>query len=195
MKSNYTNILLAGGLILMAAVTRIAGYEMGIYNLASVAALGLFSGNVLKDKKLAYLLPLLAMFIADAYIQYMHVVYGNSMKGFYDISQFFVYGAMVVITFLGTRMKDRKALRIAGYSIAGSLVFFVLSNFGTFLTGLWGLNIEGLTTTYLMALPFYTKEGTQFFFNTFLGDMVFSGILFGAYAILKQAVESKVAKA
>ncbi|HYC28467.1 MAG TPA: DUF6580 family putative transport protein, partial [Chitinophagaceae bacterium] len=116
MKRNYTNILLAGGLILMAAITRIAGYEMGVYNLASVAALGLFSGNVLKDKKLAYLLPLLAMFTADAYIQYMHVAFGRSMKGFYDISQFFVYGAMVIITFMGTKMKDRKVLRIAGYS-------------------------------------------------------------------------------
>src|SRR5690606_16358310 len=159
--SNYTNIMLAGGLILMAAVTRIAGYEMGVYNLASVAALGLFSGNVLKDKKMAYLLPLLAMFVADAYIQYMHVAFGRPMKGFYDISQFFVYGAMAIITFMGTKMKDRKVLTIAGYSVAGSLVFFVLSNFGTFLTGLWGLSIDGLVTTYLMALPFYTKEGTQ----------------------------------
>ena len=46
-----------------------------------------------------------------------------------------------------------------------------------------------------MALPFYTKEGSSFFFNTFIGDLVFSGLLFGSYALLKNALESKAVKA
>lgn len=190
MKNNRTNILLAAGLILLAVAARIVNYELHIYNLAPVAALGLFSGSVVNNKRMAYLLPLLAMFISDAYIQFF-----TPMKGFYDISQFFVYGAMALITFLGTTMKSHKPLRIAGYSIAGSAIFFILSNFGTFLTGYWGLNMDGFVTTYLMALPFYTKEGTNFFFNTFIGDLVFSGLLFGAYAVLKQAISGKVARA
>ncbi len=190
MKRNYTNILLAGGLILMAVAARIVNYELAIYNLAPVAALGLFSGAIVNNKKAAYLLPLLAMFISDAYIQLF-----TPMKGFYDISQFFVYGAMAIITFMGTTMKNHKPLRIAGYSVAGSFVFFVLSNFGTFLTGYWGLDMNGFVTTYLMALPFYTKEGSSFFFNTFIGDLVFSGLLFGGYALLKNALESKAVKA
>jgi len=190
MKNNRTNILLAGGLILLAVVARIVNHELHIYHLAPVAALGLFSGSVVNNKKVAYMLPLLAMFISDAYIQLF-----TTMQGFYDISQFFVYGAMAIITFLGTTMKNRKALRVAGYSIAGSAIFFILSNFGTFLTGYWGLDINGLVTTYLMALPFYSAEGSKFFFNTFIGDLAFSGMLFGAYAILKQAVEGKMVKA
>lgn len=190
MKRNYTNILLAGTLILLAVVARILNYEMKIYNLAPVAALGLFAGAVLKNKKLSYLFALIAMFLSDIYIELF-----TPMKGFYDISQFFVYGSMLIITFLGTTMKNTKPLRVAGYSIAGSAIFFILSNFGTFLTGLWGLNFEGLVTTYLMAIPFYTEFGTQAFFNTFIGDLVFSGVLFGAYAVLQQATESKLAKA
>lgn len=187
---NYKNILLASGLILMAVAFRIMNYELHIYNLAPVAALGLFSGSVVKNKKLSYLLPLLAMFISDAYIQWF-----TPMKGFYDISQFFVYGSMIIITFMGTTMKNRKPLKIAGYSLAGSAIFWILSNFGTFLTGLWGLNMEGFITTYLMAIPFYSDFGTQAFFNTFIGDLVFSGALFGAYAILQQVVQGKVARA
>lgn len=190
MKKNYSNILLAGGLILLAVTARIMNYEMNIYNLAPVAALGLFSGSVIKNKKFSYLFALLAMFISDIYIELF-----TPMKGFYDISQFFVYGAMALITFMGTTMKNRKALRIAGYSIAGSAVFFILSNFGTFLTGYWGTGIEGLTTTYLMALPFYTKAGSEFFFNSFIGDLVFSGLLFGAYAMLQNALTNKMQKA
>ena len=174
----------------MAVVVRIVNYELHIYNLAPVAAIGLFSGAILKNKKAAYLLPLLAMFVSDTYIQFF-----TPMKGFYDISQFFVYGAMAIITFLGTTMKNQRPLRVAGYSIAGSAIFFILSNFGTFLTGYWGLDFQGLVTTYLMAIPFYTKEGTSFFANTFVGDLVFSGLLFGAFAVLKNAVTGKVARA
>lgn len=190
MKRNYTNILLAGGLILLAVVARILNYEMKVYNLAPVAALGLFAGSVLKNKKVSYLFALLAMFVSDIYIELF-----TPMKGFYDISQFFVYGSMVLITFMGTKLTNRKPLKIAGYSIAGSAIFFILSNFGTFLTGLWGLSFEGLVTTYLMAIPFYTEFGTQAFFNTFIGDLVFSGALFGAYAVLQQALNTKTAQA
>lgn len=187
---NNRNILLVAGIILLAVVIRIVNRELHIYNLAPVAALGLFSGATLKNKRVAYLLPLLAMFISDAYIHFF-----TPMQGFYDISQFFVYGAMALITFMGTTMKSQKPLNIAGYSIAGSTIFFVLSNFGTFLTGYWGLDMNGFITTYLMALPFYTTEGTNFFFNSFVGDLVFSGLLFGAYAVLKPATQGTLAKA
>ncbi|MCB9064507.1 MAG: hypothetical protein H6551_05110 [Chitinophagales bacterium] len=182
MKRNYTNILLAGGLILLAVVARIVNHEMDIYNLAPVAAIGLFAGSVLEDKRFAYLLPLLAMFISDAYIEIF-----SKWDGFYGISQYFVYGGLIIATLLGTTMKNRKPLRIAGYSIAGSAIFFVLSNFGTFLTGYWGTGIEGLTATYIAAIPFAK--------NTFLGDLMFSGMLFGAFALLENALYGKMQKA
>lgn len=182
MKRNYTNILLAGGLILLAVTARIVNHEMGIYNLAPVAALGLFAGSVLNNKKYAYLFALLAMFISDVYIEVF-----TPMSGFYDISQFFVYGSMAIATLLGTTMKNRKVLTIAGYSVAGSAIFFILSNFGTFLTGYWGTGIEGLTTTYIAAIPFAK--------NTFIGDLVFSGMLFGAFALLQNALYGKLQKA
>lgn len=182
MKRNYTNIILAGGLILMAAISRIVNYEMGLWNLAPVAALGLFAGAVLNNKRYAYLFALLAMFISDAYIEFF-----TPMSGFYDISQFFVYGSMVIATFMGTTMKNKKALTVAGYSIGGSAIFFILSNFGTYLTGYWGYGIDGLTKTYVMAIPFAK--------HTFLGDLLFSGILFGGYALLQNALYSKMEKA
>lgn len=166
----------------MAVVARIVNFEAGIYNLAPVAALGLFAGSVLNDKKFAYLFALLAMFISDAYIQFF-----TPLQGFYDISQFFVYGSMMIATFMGTTMKNRKALTVAGYSVTGSAIFFILSNFGTYLTGLWGFGIDGLVTTYTMAIPFAK--------NTFLGDLVFSGILFGVYALLQNAFYNKMEKA
>ncbi len=179
MKRN--NILIAGGLILIAAIARIVNYEVEVYNLAPVAALGLFAGSVLNNKRVAYLFTILAMLISDVYIEFF-----TSMSGFYDISQFFVYGSLILVTLMGTTLKKHNPLKIAGYSITGSAIFFILSNFGTYLTGYWGYGIEGLITTYTAAIPFAK--------NTFISDLLFSGLLFGAYTLLQHTLTNKAVK-
>lgn len=197
MKRNQINIILAVGLLVLAITARIVNHEMHVYNFAPVAALGLFCGAVMKDKRLAFMFTILAQLVSDVYIELF-----TAWDGFYGIEQYFTYGGMVLVTLLGTRMGKIKALKVFGYSIAGSAIFFILSNFGVWMSiqlGVdlygYGKGLSGLGTTYLMALPFYTKYGTELFFNTFVGDLVFSGVLFGAYAVLQQTFNSKVAKA
>ena len=182
------NILLAIALIVLTAAFRIANAELHFWNLAPVAALGLFSGAVLKDKRLAFLLPLLATLASDIYFQFF-----TNTPGFYGVNQAFVYGAMLLITLMGTKMGEPKALKIAGFSIAGSLIFFILSNFGMWAQQIatppaqriYSADLSGLGQTFLMALPFYSGFGTSAFFNALIGDLLFCGILFGAYAVLK----------
>lgn len=198
MKRNYTNILLAAGLLILAIAARIINHEMHIYNFAPVAALGLFCGAVMKDKRLAFMFTILAQLVSDVYIELF-----TTWDGFYGIEQYFTYGGMMLVTLLGTRMGKIKALKVLGYSIAGSAIFFIVSNFGVWVSiqlGVdlygYGKGLSGLATTYLMALPFYSKYGTELFFNTFIGDIIFSGALFGAYVVLQDALKSKsVAKA
>ena len=51
--------------------------------------------------------------------------------------------------------------------LLGSLVFFIVSNFGVWLTGsFYEPNINGLITCYTMAIPFFT--------NTLLSTMIFA---------------------
>jgi len=190
MKNNKTSILLATGLILMAGAARIMNHEMHLYNLAPVGALGLFSGAVLKDKRYAYLLPMLALLIGDIYIQLF-----TSWQGFYGISQLCVYVAMMVVTLLGTKMGQPRSLKVMGYSIAGSVIFFLISNFGVWLNielshvdpMHYGRGFGGLITTYVMGIPFFKY--------TFAGDLAGSVILFGAYYLLQQAFSNKLQKA
>lgn len=183
MKNNRINILLAVGLVLMAGVARIANHEMNLYNLAPVGALGLFSGAVLKNKRYAYLLPMLALLIGDIYIQLF-----TRWAGFYGISQLFVYGAMMLVTLLGTKMGQPRSFKVLGFSVAGSMVFFLVSNFGVWLDPAmpYSKNLSGLMSTYEMGLPFYK--------NTFAGDLAGSVILFGAYYLLQLAVSNKMQK-
>jgi hypothetical protein len=182
MKRNYTNIALAAGLILVAALARIVNREMGMFNLAPVAAVGLFSGAVIKDKRLSYLMPLLAMFIADVYFQLF-----TKVQGFYGQEQWFVYGGMVLVTLLGTFLKNRNALNVLAFSLAGSGLFFLVSNFGSYLSGMYGQGFNAMVTTYTMAIPFFK--------NTVASDLVWNTVLFGVYFLAQRSLEAKAQKA
>lgn len=185
MKQNKINIILAVGLILMAATARIVNHELHLYNLAPVAAIGLFGGAVLQNKRFALILPLLALFIADLYIELFPS--SATMRGFYGIEQLFVYGGMLLVSLLGTTMKKPAATTIMGYSISGSLLFFAISNLGSYITGMYGFGWNGFVTTYIMALPFLK--------NTLFSDLIGNGILFGGYFLLQQAFKANLQKA
>jgi hypothetical protein len=166
-------------LVVAAVMSRIINAETHWYNFGPMVAISIFSGAILKNKSYAYLLPLAAYFVSDLYLEVAHGA------GFYGISQFFVYGGMALVVLLGTAMRKQNVARVLGFSIGGSLLFWIVSNFGVFLGGYWGTGLDGLATTYLMALPFYSTQGSELFLNAFVGDLLFSGILFGAYALLK----------
>ena len=178
-QQNKTQYAVATILVLFAVLTRVLSAEFSFWNFAGLGAISLFSGAIFKNKPFAFLLPLVAFLLSDLYLEF------KNGTGFYDASQFFVYGAMLLIVWLGAKMKQRKPLTILGFSVAASLVFFVVSNFGVWVAGFFPSNfsmypttIEGLVQCFTMALPFYK--------NTFASDVLFSGVLFGAYALLAQ---------
>lgn len=188
MKRNHTT-LLAIGLIVMGAAARIINHESHLFNLAPVAAIGLFSGAVIKDKRISYIIPLLCMLFADLYIELF-----TTWSGFYGIEQLFVYAPLALITYLGTRMKSVNSaapkaysLNVLGYAVSSSMIFFIVSNFGSFLSGMYGFGVKGLLTTYVAAIPFYQ--------NTLASDIIGSGLLFGAYFLVQRSLTAQAQKA
>jgi len=183
MKQNNNTILLCTALILAAVFSRIVFAETGWYNLAPLVAISIFSGAILKNKSYAFIIPLAAYLLSDVYMQVAHGT------GFYGISQFFVYGAMALVVLLGSKMNKIQPLRVLGFTIGGSLLFWLISNFGVFAEGYYGYSANGLAQTFLAAIPFYKNEfSTKLFFNPIIGNVVTSGILFAAYAVLKNRV-------
>ncbi len=184
MNKQTTKILLVAAVLLITVTMRILNIELHIYNLIPIAALGIFSGSVLKNKYQAYLIPLLAMLLSD-----IGIALFTHMQGFYGISQFVNYGALVLVTFVGTYLAKRSVVNIAGFTIGGSMIFFLLSNVGTFLTGYYGYSFEGFVTCFTMAIPFYKNEmANTFFLNSFMGDLCFSYLAFGIYFLAKQKI-------
>lgn len=190
MKKQNNHILIVVMLVMITAFFRVVNAEFHFYNMVPVAALGLFSGSILKNKRTAYLIPLLAMLLSD-----IGLAVHTNVQGFYGISQVVNYFALALVTFMGTFLIKRNALNILGFTLSGSIVFFLLSNLGTFLGGYYGYSVQGFIECFTMAIPFYKSEmANTFFLNSVLGDLCFSAVAFGiAYLVTLQKPRIKVA--
>lgn len=173
------------GLIILLIISAALSRLISPYNFSPLVAIALFGGSLFQKKWQAYVIPLAAYLLSDFAFTLMGKV------GFYGISQFFVYGAMILVTALGTTLRQPKALKVLGYSLTGSAIFWIVSNFGVWVGSQIPQAIEyepGLTLgmTYLRALPFYNHFSNTLFLNAFLGDLLYSGLLFGVYALLQK---------
>lgn len=172
-------------MILLAALSRLIASHYSLYNLSPLVAIALFGGSQFRDKGKAYLIPVAAYFVSDL------AFYLIGKTGFYGVSQFFVYGAILVVTALGTTLHHPKAIKVLGYSLTGSALFWIISNFGVWIGSKIPGSIEfepGLTLgmTYLRALPFYNNISTEMFRNAFGGDLLYSAVLFGIFALIQK---------
>ena len=116
-------------------------------NFSPVTAIALFGGLNFSDKRIAFSIPLIVLFLSD-------LILGIS------VINLFVYTGFLTIVFLGTKIKSIKF----GNIILSSFIFFLISNFGVWIIG-YPKNIEGLILCYTMAIPFfgYSIAGDLFF--------------------------------
>lgn len=155
------------------------------YNFAPVGAMALFAGARLKNKYLAFLVPLTAMLLSDIALEI------RNGYGFHD-TMWAVYGCFLLTVFLGMSIRNKKGfMPVVSTSLASSMIFFLVTNFAVWLNGSYGLTISGLITCYEAAVPFYRNELFPLsspMMNTILGDLFYNGILFGSLALAKSRI-------
>ncbi len=175
LKKENQQIILVALIVIATAILRVFNASAHIYHLVPLAAIGVFSGSILSNKRMSYIIPIAAMFLSD-----LGIATVTHMPAFYGISQLVNYFAVALVTFMGTFMVRRNVTNILGYSISGSMIFFLLSNFGTFLSGYYGYHYTGFVECFTMAIPFYKNDmANTLFMNSFLGDLTFSFLAFG----------------
>ena len=156
--------LLALPLIVLAAALRIAPHP---WNFTPVGAMALFSGAVFKDRRLAFMFPLVALFAGDVFI------------GFHKLLPI-VYASFLVNVAIGLWLRDRRTLaRITLATLLGAIQFFIVTNFAVwqFLSG-YPHTGTGLVACYIAGIPF--------FWNTLAGDACYAALLFGSYAFAER---------
>ncbi len=101
---------------------------------------------------------LVSFFITDLFI------------GMHNIT-FFTWGSVIVIGLISKYLKKNILLRLCG-SLLGAILFFIITNFGVYLSGYYGFGINSFLNCYIMAIPFFG--------NTVISTMLFS-LLFEAF--------------
>ena len=137
------------------------------YNFAPITAIALFGGAHFSNKRDAYLVTLGAMLLSDVFIGYHRLL-------------FLIYGYFVLTVAIGIWLgKKRSTFAIAGATIFCSILFFVITNFAVwFFDGLYPPTVSGLMQCYAAAIPF--------FHNTVLGDIFYTSLLFGGFALAEK---------
>jgi hypothetical protein len=153
-------------MILLAAVARLLPHAP---NFTPIAAMALFAGAHFADRRLAFLVPLAAMFLSDMVIGPDHAMP-------------VIYACFVLTVCMGMLLRGRAGLlNVAAMSLAGSVLFFLATNFAVWYgASFYPQTPEGLMTCYVAAIPFFG--------NTLAGDLLFNALLFGGYALLKQGI-------
>jgi hypothetical protein len=172
-------------MIVFAAALRLAPHP---WNFTPVGAIALFSGAMVRDRRLGFLFPLLVMFATDAIIGFNKLsplVYASFLLSV------LIGRALVGASFSASQRAKRESQpgapeaalpaakkpavpRIAAATFLGALQFFLITNFGV-----WAfLNTYPRTSAGLAACYF---AGVPFFWNTLAGDAFYATLFFGGF--------------
>ncbi|PPK84300.1 hypothetical protein CLV84_4069 [Neolewinella xylanilytica] len=157
-------------MILLAAASRLLPHWP---NFGPVGAMALFGAATFQRRWMAFVVPFAALYLSDLALN--NLFYAEYYNGFYWGFSSWVYVGFLLTILLGfglLRNRDFSWLRIGGATVSGTLVFFLLTNFGVWLgSSIYPQSGSGLLAAYAAGLPFLL--------NSAAGNVFFAGLLFG----------------
>ena len=173
-----TWIVLAG-MIVLAALSRLIPHPP---NFSPIEAVALFGGAYFAQRAWAIAVPLVAMAISDLVLG---LVNGGIYLDYFLNAHFLsIYACIALCTLLGFGLRGHvNGARVLGYSLAGSVLFFLMTNFAVWATANPSLAPacgQGLGACYVAGLPFFQW--------TLLGTLFYSALLFGSFALLRARI-------
>ena len=169
--------LLLAALIFIAALSRVIPHPP---NFSPIEAVALFGGAYFAKRHWALLVPLVAMFASDLVLGLLNG--GIYWDYFRSAGYLLVYACIALSTVLGFGLRGKVgAGRVLAYSLAGSMLFFVVTNFGVWVSGsMYPKTAAGLVSAYVAGVPFFQW--------TVLGTLFYSALLFGGFELLRGRV-------
>ena len=175
--------LAVAGMIALAALSRLLPHPP---NFSPVEAIALFGGAYFAKRHAAVWVPLAAMFLSDLALGLVNGgIYWNY---FLSAGYLLVYLCIALSAVLGFGLRGRVgAARVFGYSLLGSVLFFLVTNFGAWLgSSTYPQTGAGLVAAYVAGIPFFQW--------TVLGTLFYSALLFGSFAWLRRRSPTLVAQ-
>ncbi len=185
MKNSDSRSLLTAGplvlvaLIVLAALTRVLPHPP---NFSPITAIALFGGAYFANRSWALLMPLIGLFVSDLVLAGVNG--GLYASWFSGAGIWVVYGCIVLTTVMGFGMRGKvSGGSVLGYSLAGSILFFLVTNFSVFaFDAMYPKTVAGLAAAYVAGIPFFKWS--------VLGTLFYSAVLFGGFELLRSRVPS-----
>ena len=134
-------------------------------NFTPILAAGIFSGYYFKNFFMSLFIIILSMFLGDLYL------------GIHD-TMFFTYISLIAVVAVGFYIKKFKSLEILFGGIIASVCFFIITNFGAWLTlDMYEKSFSGLISSYVLAIPFFQNTLVSTILYLFLFKFFFEQIL------------------
>ncbi len=175
--------LVVAGMVVLAALTRLVEHPP---NFSAVTALALFGAVYLPSRKLALAVPVAALMLSDLLLEVVTrlgwvtgwMVGGQGLHPMMWV----IYGTTALIAVLGLTLRKHPTIpAVAGVALLGSVVFYVVTNFGVWaLDSLYPHTAAGLWDCYFYGLPFFR--------NQLLGDALYAALMFGGFALAERRV-------
>jgi hypothetical protein len=161
-------------LVILCAFSRIIPH---MPNFSPLGAIGLFGAAHFSKKWQAFLIPIAATWLSDLFIN--NVIYGQyypNFTWFYE-GFYWQYGSYLLITLAGLAILNKISyIKVLTGALASTAIFFLISNFGCWIgSTAYPQNFGGLIACY--------AAGISFLKGTLLGDLFYSGVLFGTFAL------------
>ena len=80
-------------------------------------------------------------------------VFTDMVIGFHN-TLLFTWGSVIFIGIFSKYFTKSILTRISG-ALTGALIFFIITNFGVWVSGMYQANLNGLIESYVMGLPFF----------------------------------------
>lgn len=160
---NFSRMFVILGLVIVGVLSRLLPHPP---NFTSVNAIALFGAFYFESKWLSFATVVATLLLSDLAI------------GFYPTMSF-VYLSFGLIVLIGSKLKKKASFeRITITSLASSVLFFIVTNFGDWLTlSLYPKTLQGLGLCYFSAIPFFVTQ--------LLGDLCYGFLLFGMLSLYR----------
>ena len=156
-------LLVLCGMIAAAAFTRLIPH---LPNFTAIGAMALFGGAYFSNRKLAFAVPLIAMFLTDLIIGFH-----NTM-----IAVYIAFALMVIIGMIMIRKKKTTNIILA--TVTATVLFFIITNFAIWISGImYPVTGAGLVECYVAAIPFFGYN--------LAGNLFYSGVMFGLFELAR----------
>ena len=164
-------LITLSAIIGLAALSRLLPHPP---NVTPIAAMALFAGAHLRNWRIAFLLPMAAMFLSDLALGF--TVYGVVLLK----SQPVVYLCMMVTVGIGRLIENKRSVaQVLAATLISAVIFYIVTNFAVWAWGaLYPRSGSGLIACYTAAFPFFR--------NSLISDIAFVAVLFGGFAVLER---------